>query len=156
MKIKKYVKTNLLFLLALIVIAFSFIMPKMLLQVEDLSREQEIFTRQEKKSKINVQAEKIYLVRFIHDVYELRNTKVAYYDDKKSVAVSMPITEKGRNTSLPEAFKNEISKLVTSGIINDIDFDEFVNYDETTKTFSEYVVITSNIYSDNKRYWNRN
>ena len=58
----------------IIIIAFSFVMPKLFFQIEDISREKEMFARPKKETKkIDVQAEKIYLVGFIHEIYNLKN-----------------------------------------------------------------------------------
>lgn len=139
------VKKFLLFLSCIIIIVFSFIMPKLLLQLEDLSREKEIFVRPKKESKIDVQAENIYLVRFIHEIFNLKNETI-YYTKGSLATVILPMTEKSINTFPTEELKNEISKLVSSNIIKDINFDEFDDFDETINTFTfDYLVITSNL-----------
>lgn len=142
-------KESVLFFCSIIIIAFSFVVPKLLFQVEDSSRENEIFAIPKKESKIDVQAEKIYLVRFIHDVYQIKNEKV-YYSDKKKVAVTVPITERIESKSHKENTKNEVSKLATSGIIKEINFEEYTDCIETANMFwSEYTVVTSNFSKEN-------
>lgn len=143
------VKKLVIILSSIIIIAFSFIMPKLFFQLEDLSRENEIFTRPKKESnKIDVQAEKIYLVKFIHNIYEFKDAKISYSDSKK-VSVSIPLTKKTSNTAPTEELKNEISKLITSEIMKDVNLDEFIDFDETANIFfSEYTVITSDLVSE--------
>ena len=149
---KKKVKNILLFLFALMIIIFSFIMPKLLFEVEDLSREKEIFARARKESKIDVQAEKIYLVMFLHDIYQFQNEKI-YYNDGKTVTVSMPLTEKTGNKGPNEKIKNEIEKLVNSGIIKEFNFDEVVEYIETINRFGgEYNIITGSCVNKGREY----
>lgn len=147
------VKKLVLFLSSIIIIAFSFIMPKLFLQIEDLSRENEIFTRTKKEDKkIDVQAEKIYLVRFIHDIYEFKNTKV-YDNGKKAVVVSMPITEKIKIENPREELKSEILKFVTNDIIKEINIEEFDSYTEVANIFSpEYTVVSCSLLKE-KEDW---
>lgn len=136
------VKRYLLFLICIIIIAFSFVMPKLLLQIEDLSREKEIFAKQKEERKIDVQAEKIYLVRFIHDIYEMQNEKV-YYGDKNTVAVSMPYTEHIDVEEPGEEIKSEILKFVTNEIIKEVNLDDYDDYTEVANIFTpEYTVIS--------------
>lgn len=135
----------------IIIIAFSFVMPKLFLQIEDISREKEMFARPKKETKkIDVQAEKIYLVRFIHDVYDLKNN-IIYYNDKKVVAVdSVPVSERTNNTAPSEEIKTEISKLITNNILKDIDISNLEDYYETRNIFTqEYIVRTAEIASMN-------
>ncbi len=141
-------KKVILFLIAIIIIIFSFIMPKLFLQIEDISREKEMFARPKTEKKIDVQAEKIYLVKFIHDMYQLENDTV-YYNNGKKVAISMPVTEKAVNTLPTEQIKDEISKLVSIGIIKDVDYDIIKDYDETKNIFnSAYTVVTSSLVTE--------
>lgn len=147
------IKKFLLFFIVIVIIVFSFIMPKLFLQIEDLSRENEIFTRSKKEDKkIDVQAEKIYLVRFIHDIYEFKNTKV-YDNDKKSVTITMPITEKIKIENPREELKNEIFKFVTNNIIKEINIEEFDSYTEVANIFShEYTVVSCSLLKE-KEDW---
>lgn len=144
-------KKIVLFLSCIIIIAFSFVMPKLFLQLEDLSREKEIFSGPKKVTKkIDVQAEKIYLVRFLHDIYELKNTKI-YNSNNKKVAVSVPMTEHSENTVITDETKNEIQKLVQNDIIKEIDYEGFTGYNEVSKIFSsDYTVITYDIVDENE------
>lgn len=104
------VKKILLYVFAILIIVFSFVTPRLLLQIEDLSRETEIFAKEKSKNKIDVQAEKIYLVSFIHNVYGIKDKTI--YDVSKKIAVSTPMLETSNNTAPDELLKEEISKLV--------------------------------------------
>lgn len=146
---QKNIKTILLFLSSLLIIVFSFIMPKLFIKIEDLSKEKEVFAISKKERKIDVQAEKIYLVRFIHDIYDLKDEKI--YDNNKNVYVSSsaPVTTKIENTSPGEQIKNEISKMISNEIIKKIDFNNTEDYYEVIKTFGiEYSIITAECVAD--------
>lgn len=147
------VKKYLLIIFAIIIIVFSFVMPNLLLGVEDISREKEIYARQKKENKkIDVQAEKIYLVTFIHDIFQLKDTNV-YYDDKKTVSYSIPVTDVLDVDSPTENFKNEILKLVSNEIVNEINFDEYLDYYEIQNYFPlDYVVHTCSMPKE-KNEW---
>ncbi len=147
------IKKMLLFLIVILIIVFSFVMPELFLHVEDLSRENEIFTRPKKETKkIDVQAEKIYLVMFIHNIYQIKDEKVYYDygDSKKAVMYANVITEALKTTAPTEEFKNEVSKLISNEIIKEINFDEYLHYTEVKNIFSpEYTVITCNMIKEN-------
>lgn len=145
------VKKIILLLVCIIIIVFSFIMPNLFFQLEDLSREKEVFSGPKKVTKkIDVQAEKIYLVRFLHDIYELRNKKV-YNTVSEKIAVNVPIIEGSEIEKPTEEIKGEIQKLVSSDIINEIHFEEMIDYYQTSKIFnSDYTVITCDMVSESE------
>jgi len=150
------VKKILLFVLSLIIISFSFIMPNLLLSIEDSAREKEIFARQKIERKIDVEAEKIYLVTFIHDIYEIKDKKV-YYEDKKGKTLVTeaftPITTTRTDLNPTEKFKNEILKLESNEIINETTFDEYIQYIEAENVFlSEYTVTTCSMQKENDEW----
>lgn len=143
-------KKFILFLCSIIIIVFSFIMPKVFLQIEDLSREKEVFSIPKKESKIDVQAEKIYLVRFFHDIYEMKSQKI-YDANNKKIAVTTPMIEHSKNTAPTEEVRNEIEKLISNDIIKEINYEQILNYYEVSKTFSsDYTVITYDIVSEDE------
>ena len=148
------IKKILLFLIVIIIIVFSFAMPGLFLHIEDLSRENEIFTRPKKETKkIDVQAEKIYLVMFIHNIYQIKDEKVYYGDNKKIATYVLPMAESRNATTPTEEFKNEVSKLISNEIINEINLDEYLQYMEVENIFSpEYTVITCNIIKENAEW----
>lgn len=133
-------KKFILFFSSIIIITFSFLMPKVLLQLEDLSREKEVFAIPKKESKIDVQAEKIYLVRAIHDIFELKDKNL--YDSKsKKIAVSVTMIEHSENRTITDEVKNEIQKIVQNDIIKELNYDDFFEYGEISRIFnSDYTV----------------
>lgn len=149
-------KKILLFFMSLIIISFSFVMPNLLLGIEDLSREKEIFARQKIERKIDVEAGKIYLVTFIHDIYEIKDKKV-YYEDKKgkasAIEFSTPIVDTRTDLAPTEKFKNEILKLVSNEILNEITFDEYIQYyEEECYFYPEYTVTTCSMPKENEEW----
>lgn len=149
-------KKILLFFMSLIIISFSFVMPNLLLGIEDLSREKEIFARQKIERKIDVEAGKIYLVTFIHDIYEIKDKKV-YYEDKKgkasAIEFSTPIIDTRTDLAPTEKFKNEILKLVSNEILNEITFDEYIQYyEEECYFYPEYTVTTCSMPKENEEW----
>lgn len=149
-------KKILLFFMSLIIISFSFVMPNLLLGIEDLSREKEIFAKQKIERKIDVEAEKIYLVTFIHDIYEIKDEKV-YYENKKGKTlvreVSTPIAITRTDLNPTEKFKNEILKLESNEIINETNFDEYIQYIEVENVFlPEYTVTTCSMPQEDEEW----
>lgn len=149
-------KKILLFFMSLIIISFSFVMPNLLLGIEDLSREKEIFAKSKIERKIDVEAEKIYLVTFIHNIYEIKDKEV-YYENKKvkasATAVSSPIIDTRTDLTPTEKFKNEILKLVSNEILNEITFDEYIQYyEEECYFYPEYTVTTCSMPKENEEW----
>lgn len=148
------IKKILLFLITIVIIVFSFVMPGLFLHVEDLSRENEIFTRPKKETKkIDVQAEKIYLVMFIHNIYQIKNEQVYDVDKNKTITYVLPRAQTRKATTPTEEFKNEVSKLVSSEIMNEINLDEYLHYMEVEDIFSpEYTVISCSMEKENAEW----
>lgn len=150
------IKKILLIFVCIIIISFSFVMPNLLLKIEDLSREKEIFARQKIERKIDVEAEKIYLVSFIHDIYEIKD-KIVYYEEgkgKKAVKTSRtPIINTRTDIEPTEKFKEEISKLMSNEIVNEVTFDEYVDFFEEEYFFSsEYTVTNCSMPKENDEW----
>lgn len=143
-------KKFLLLLSAVIIIALSFITPKILFEMEDLSREKEVFARVKKESKIDVQAEKIYLVRFIHDIYDLKSGKVYYENNKtSSVVANVPLIQHIEDPDIDESIKEEVSKLMNIEIIKEVNLNEYTSH-ITMNTFSqECSAMTNNLTKEN-------
>lgn len=143
-------KNFLLVFFSIIIIVFSFVMPNLLLGAEDVAREKEIFIRQKKQNKkIDVQAEKIYLVTFIHDIYQIKDEKI-YNVKTKSTSYSGPVTSRIEQESPTEKFKNEISKLISNEILNEINFDEYIDYLEVENYFPlDYIVRSCSMPKEN-------
>lgn len=155
MIIKKYLKNVLIVLSGFIIILFSFFMPKLFFKLEDLSREKEIFAKAKKESKIDVEAEKIYLVRTIHDIYDFENKKItAYYGNGKEVVTSATTRVDTGNKSPTQEIKEEISKLFSSNILeNKIDFNQILYYTERLNVFyKEYSVLNVSITIEEYSY----
>lgn len=147
MNIKKYIKKSIIFILSIMVIVFSFVMPKLLFGVEDFAREEEIYAREKVKSKIDVEAEKIYLVKAIHELYDnemvtLSETAAVYYDEngEKKVVASRDenkfkkvlFAESGKdlhkNSEETEKINNEIKKLENANILSEVNFNNNTKY----------------------------
>ena len=104
------------------VIFASFLAPKILLEMEDLQAEKQIFTQSKTKRKIDVQAEKIYLVKAIHDMGESSikiqsQTKVISDIESTFVAETHSMQEEKK---LISQVKNELLKLEESKILKDM------------------------------------
>lgn len=147
------VKKILLFVLSLIIISFSFIMPNLLLSIEDSAREKEIFARQKIERKIDVEAEKIYLVTFIHDIYEIKDKYVYYGNEKSTKVATSVLTTEHKTTTPTERFKEEIAKLISNDILNEITFDKYIQYLEVKNAFlSEYIVTSCSMPKENGEF----
>ena len=62
------VKKVLICLASIIIIILTFIIPSILFKIEDMQSEKRAYSKTKFESKIDVEAQKIYLVKMIHDV----------------------------------------------------------------------------------------
>lgn len=114
------IKNFIIILLILILVFFSFLIPNIFFRIEDMYMENDIFNIAQNSSNLDVEIQKIYLVRAIHDI-------------KNSIfkIASQNITEmnnlKFKNTFL-EVLDDELKKLEENEIIQSVnreDYDEF-------------------------------
>lgn len=122
-------KNKILILLSFMIILFSFFLPRLLFEIEDFNRESQVFSVAKAKSKIDVQAEKIYLVKAIHAINEsYRNVQISrketvYYGDKTSVkeAPTMVMTSaQMQDEDVIKHLKNELLKLENGNILKSL------------------------------------
>lgn len=116
-----------LIFLAFIVIMFSFFLPKLFLKIEDLSIEKQVCTVAKPKSKIDVQAKNIYLVKAIHDIHTAyKNVKITQREKAFNIAVEPSDTyvaiEK-KDERIWQELKDEILKLQNTKLLKQIDLD---------------------------------
>lgn len=118
-----------------IIIIFSFFVPEWLFKLEDFRIERQICTIARPENKIDVEAEKIYLVRAIHDVSEKYSNLVVgekekvYIENNNYVEVapsSIISKTKIENKDTLEEVKNEILKLESGGGLKNIDLTQDV------------------------------
>ena len=67
-------KGNWITLLVLCFVFASFLVPNFVLSMQEKQLEEQVFTRDKKISKLDVEAEKIYLVKAIHEIEENSNS----------------------------------------------------------------------------------
>lgn len=124
---KQRTKNFLIILFVFSIILISFLIPNLLFKVEDLNMEKQIYSRSKHKNKIDVQAEKIYLVSAINDIsnsnykrfiandIETSNYKTDVKNERESVTQSdstdIPNYISYTTTNEIESFKNEFSKM---------------------------------------------
>ncbi len=144
---KKYLKKSIIFFLSLIVILFSFIMPKLLFEAEDFAKEKEIYAKEKVKSKIDVEAEKIYLVKAIHEIYDNlmitpSGKEAVYYYDKddykkvidiekneyKKISLAEGYEDLFKSSEEAQKINDEIKKLENNNILNEVSFNNNTKY----------------------------
>lgn len=141
-------KKFLLSFIVIVIIVFSFITPKLLFAIEDTARAKEIFARAKNESKIDVQAENIYLVKTLHELYMAKKV----YDIKTSstVIAKAPTTEYTDEAVTLNKVKEETKKMIDIGILKNINLDEYSSNATELKVFSkDCTIITDNLSKDN-------
>lgn len=133
---KTKIKNGIVYLLVLLMIIFSFQMPQILFEMEDASRSKMIFKREKTGSKIDVQAENIYLVKAIHDMKEGRfYVKIAPYKEVEVVEMSpketISLVKQWEGTRL----KEELEKLQKDGILKNVEMHENSPMTQTEKWY---------------------
>ncbi len=104
---------------------FSFFLPKLFLKIEDLNIEKQVCTVAKPKSKIDVQAKNIYLVKAIHDIHTAyKNVKITQREKAFNIAVEPSDTyvaiEK-KDERIWQELKDEILKLQNTKVLKQID-----------------------------------
>lgn len=121
-------------LIIFVMILVSFFVPNLLFWLEDFRIEKQICAIAKPKSKVDVQAEKIYLVRAIHDMEGFyRNLairekeKVVYYANGNNIRVApseIVSTTKVKDETTFAELKNEIAKLETGNVLKNLKIGE--------------------------------
>lgn len=134
-------KYKLLILGAFLVILFSFCMPQLLFQMEDLKLEKQVFTVEKMKSKLDVQAEKIYLVRAIHamnnshrNVQISKKEAVYYGNNMPYVGQTLAVAEEEADEESVTQLKSELLKLEKGNILKDLNLPS-AEFDLETREF---------------------
>lgn len=121
-------------LVVFVMILCSFLVPNLLFGVEDFRIERQICAIAKPKSKIDVQAEKIYLVRAIHDMegyyrnLEIqKKEKVVYYANGNNIDVApseIISTTKIEDEATFAELKNEMAKLEKGNVLRNLTLGE--------------------------------
>jgi len=113
---------NGIILLVLCFVFVSFLMPRFVLSVQEKQLEEQVFIREKKTSKLDVEAEKIYLVKAIHEIEENSNSIFIKRDQ-------VAYTKEGENEEfgLTELGK-QMKKLQDTSILQEIGIDIPISY----------------------------
>lgn len=129
-------RNKLIILVVFLIIFISFLAPKILLEIEDFRMEKQIFTQTKNKNKIDVEAEKIYLVKAIHDMsgssMEIQSRTVVISDSEKALIEESRSEQEKEN--LIDKIKNELLKLEESKVLKNMS----VNFDNMEYNFRNY------------------
>ncbi len=107
---KKKRRGNVITMFAILFVVFSFLVPEILLSMQEKQLEEKVFTREKKESKLDVEAEKIYLVRAIHEIEEVSNLIAIekwheVYTTSKGQKEDFKLTEVGKQMEKLEEFQ---------------------------------------------------
>lgn len=133
---KSNIKNFFIIAVSLIIISFSFIIPTILLKIEDVNLEKEIDNKTKTKNTIDVEAEKIYLVKAIHSIEDVY-ASVSISNKKVAIAPTYQYTIKD-DASISKA-QNEIIKMKDLGILENNfiqEENEKVSYGITERVYS--------------------
>ena len=121
------------------ILLLSFLAPQILFEVEDLRMEKQIFTKSKTKRNIDVQAQKIYLVKAIHDMsgssMEIQSQTVVPSSNKK-VLVEERQSEQEEEKVIDQV-KNEFLKLEECKILKDMN-EIFSNTEYNVKNYTNF------------------
>lgn len=121
------------------ILLLSFLAPQILFEVEDLRMEKQIFTQSKTKRNIDVQAQKIYLVKAIHDMsgssMEIQSQTVVSSSNKK-VLVEESQSEQEVKEVIDQV-KNEFLKLEECKILKDMN-EIFSNTEYNVKNYVNF------------------
>ncbi len=121
----KIIKNTFIILIIFCVIIFSFLLPKLLFKLEDLRMEKIVYSSKKNKSKIDVQAEKIYLVKAIHAMSDsstnISTVKVVGAENSKKTIE--------KDEKMFSVCKREMKKLQESKILKNFDENLLLNFE---------------------------
>lgn len=75
---KNNIKNFIAILCVLLVVIFSFCIPKIFFKIEDIYMRNDVVTRKKNNNKIDVETQKIYLVKAIHEIKDGMMLKISY------------------------------------------------------------------------------
>ena len=137
------IKNMIIYLLFCIAILILFRTPEYLLKIEENNIENEVYEKKKIDQKIDIQTEKIYLVKAIHEM-ESDNSKVeisSSQTQKSWILAESSFTEE--NESIPNVSKKQLQKLKEFNILKNFDIEEDSNYN---------VRLISKIYQGEENY----
>ncbi len=113
----------LIYFIVFIIILISFGLPQILLKLQEINIENTVFEKKAEKILLDVEAEKIYLVKAIHDMNLIDTVEINASKKKWVLVESLKI-----NGTLDESyfnFQNQLKKMQEYGILKD---DKLENY----------------------------
>lgn len=103
-----------------IIIFLSFKVPNVLFEIEDLNMTKQIYKKAKKESKIDVQAEKIYLVKAIHEMDDGAFNIAIADSNKQYVELIQSVEAIGiKKENIIGQLENEMLKLTENDILKD-------------------------------------
>lgn len=124
------IKNMIIYLLFCIAILILFRTPEYLLKIEENNIENEVYEKKKIDQKIDIQTEKIYLVKAIHDM-ESDDSKVQISSSQESwILVESPSTEENEKEvdSIPNVSKKQLQKLKEFNILRNFNIDKDSKY----------------------------
>lgn len=123
------IKNIVIYIVVCVTILVSFKVPDVLIEIVENNIESKVYEKEKNEKSIDIEAEKIYLVKAIHDI-ESENTKVEISSSKKSWTLVESPSE-GENEkkieSTPKAPERQLLKLKDFNILH-FNIDEGENY----------------------------
>lgn len=136
---KNKIKYIIIIALALIIIFLSFIIPDILFKIQDIKMEKEVQSISKTKKVIDVEAEKIYLVKAIHNIEEeYSSVKI---DNKKVEIAPVYRHFKGTENDILKAH-TELLKMKEIGILKD----EFIQENSINVSYETSEVLYNGTY----------
>lgn len=124
------IKNMIIYFLFCIAILILFRTPEYLLKIEENNIENEVYEKKKIDQKIDIQTEKIYLVKAIHDM-ESDDFKVQISSSQKSwILVESPSAEENEKKvdSIPNVSKKQLQKLKEFNILRNFNIDKDSKY----------------------------
>ena len=116
MKVKNFI----IYIIIFIIIITSFKVPEILLATEISDIENQMFYKEGIKSSIDIEAEKIYLVKAIHDIENKMNSTEITASNKK-YAITEQVVESPNKNAVDEGFEGigeELRKLIELNVLD--------------------------------------
>lgn len=152
LKMKTKIRNTIIYIIVFIIIIASFIIPKILLQLQETNTEIEVYTGDKKEKQIDIEAEEIYLVKAIHEIEKSKNITTEYSNYK---------VEKVEDGIVSKNIFDEVDKLQEYNILPKTTGEKKLNQNigigimnkHYTQEENKYIITTASIETEGCRYY---
>ena len=150
------IKNIIIYIVVFVMILISFKLPGILLQIEEAHIESKVYEKGKKEKSIDIETEKIYLVKAIHDIEDENHPVEIVVNGNKYFLTEQAVDNNSIQTG--KKIDEELLKLKEANIVKKFEIDNRNNYSIGIvnkfykKEKGEYILYTAKLTINNKEY----